>query len=180
MDIKRVAFETRPVASSRPAVAATTAQSSVAVTANGPGIHQSGTISREEISKIVDRFLANRPPDSPPAFVEKPTALPQNDGSENRSTGPASSTVPQPAASTYSADSGNGSAAQRTSAQISDSKSGAPGQGTENGRKIVDFVCEDDVRRAVQKGDKIYINARTIITPAARDLGESSEVFAKG
>src|SRR5882724_9584036 len=61
MDIKRVAFETRPVASSRPAVAATTAQSLVAVTANGPGTRQSGTISREEISKIVDRFLANRP-----------------------------------------------------------------------------------------------------------------------
>ena len=108
------------------------------------------------------------------------SSLPQNDGAEKRSADPASSTVPQPAATAYSADSGNGSAAQRTSAQISDSQSNVPGQGTENGRKVVDFVCEDDVRRAVQKGDKIYINARTIITPAARDLGESSEVFAKG
>jgi hypothetical protein len=49
-----------------------------------------------------------------------------------------------------------------------------------NGRKAVDFVCEDDVRRAIQKGEKIYTNARTIITPAARDMGESAEVFAKG
>ncbi len=45
--------------------------------------------------------------------------------------------------------------------------------------KAVDFVSEDDVRRAIQKGEKIYINARTIITPAARDIGEPGEVFAK-
>ena len=35
-------------------------------------------------------------------------------------------------------------------------------------------------RRAVQKGEKIYINAKTIITPAARDIGEPAEIFAKG
>ena len=48
-----------------------------------------------------------------------------------------------------------------------------------NGRKAIDFVSEDDVRRAIQKGEKIYVNARTIITPAARDMGEPAEVFAK-
>jgi hypothetical protein len=48
-----------------------------------------------------------------------------------------------------------------------------------NGSKPVDFVSEDDVRRAIQKGEKIYITAKTIITPAARDLGEPAEVFAK-
>ncbi len=49
-----------------------------------------------------------------------------------------------------------------------------------NGYKTVDFVSEDDVRRAIQKGEKIYINAKTIITPAARDIGEPAEIFAKG
>jgi ASC-1-like (ASCH) protein len=48
-----------------------------------------------------------------------------------------------------------------------------------NGSKAVEFVSEDDVRRAIQKGDKIYINGKTIITPAARDMGEPAEVFAK-
>ena len=48
-----------------------------------------------------------------------------------------------------------------------------------NGAKAVDFVSEDDVKRAIQKGEKIYITARTIITPAARDIGEPAEVFAK-
>nr|MBA3714229.1 hypothetical protein [Pyrinomonadaceae bacterium] len=49
-----------------------------------------------------------------------------------------------------------------------------------NGQRVVDFVCEDDVRSALQKGEKIYVNARTIITPAARDMGDAAEVFAKG
>jgi hypothetical protein len=40
-------------------------------------------------------------------------------------------------------------------------------------------VSEDDVRRAIQKGEKIYINSRTIITPAARDIADPAEVFAK-
>ena len=48
-----------------------------------------------------------------------------------------------------------------------------------NGAKAVEFVSEDDVRRAIQKGEKIYIGARTIITPAARDIGEPAEIFAK-
>jgi len=38
--------------------------------------------------------------------------------------------------------------------------------------KAADFVCEDDVRQAVRQGRKIVIGERTIITPAARDLGE--------
>jgi len=48
-----------------------------------------------------------------------------------------------------------------------------------NGGKTVDFVSEDDVKRAIQKGEKIYINAKTIITPAARDIGEPAEIFAR-
>jgi hypothetical protein len=48
-----------------------------------------------------------------------------------------------------------------------------------NSRKAVDFVSEDDVRRAIQKGEKIYVSARTIITPSARDMGDPAEVFAK-
>jgi acetaldehyde dehydrogenase (acetylating) len=35
---------------------------------------------------------------------------------------------------------------------------------------IVDFVCENDVREAIREGRKIHICAKTIVTPAARDL----------
>jgi acetaldehyde dehydrogenase (acetylating) len=43
----------------------------------------------------------------------------------------------------------------------------------------VPFVCEDDVRKALDKGEKIYINAKTILTPSARDLGNEKGVFAQ-
>jgi hypothetical protein len=40
-----------------------------------------------------------------------------------------------------------------------------------------DFVCEDDVRQAIRHGKKISVAERTIVTPAARDLGEQHKVF---
>jgi acetaldehyde dehydrogenase (acetylating) len=39
------------------------------------------------------------------------------------------------------------------------------------------FVCEDDVRAALKEGRQILIGEKTIITPSARDLGESSRIF---
>jgi ethanolamine utilization cobalamin adenosyltransferase len=46
-------------------------------------------------------------------------------------------------------------------------------------QKAADFVCEDDVRQAVRQGRKIVIAEKTIITPAARDLGEEHRVFVQ-
>ena len=45
--------------------------------------------------------------------------------------------------------------------------------------KPTDFVCEDDVRQAIKQGRKIVIGERTIVTPAARDLGEQHRVFVE-
>ena len=45
--------------------------------------------------------------------------------------------------------------------------------------KAADFVCEEDVRLAVRQGRKIVIGERTIVTPAARDLGEQHRVFVQ-
>lgn len=39
------------------------------------------------------------------------------------------------------------------------------------------FVCEDDVRRAARAGQRLLIGPRTIVTPAARDAGETLSVF---
>jgi acetaldehyde dehydrogenase (acetylating) len=145
MDIKRVAFETRPVQSKRPAVAAQPAamaqQPAVTRTPAPPAASSAGTpkVSRQEIAAIVDRFLANRPESTPPPAP----AAPRPD---------------------YSGSSGNGGASQQTAA---------------NGRKAAEFVSEDDVKQAIQKGEKIYVGPRTIITPSARDIGDPAEVFAK-
>ena len=45
--------------------------------------------------------------------------------------------------------------------------------------KPTDFVCEEDVRQAVRHGRKIVIGERTIVTPAARDLGDQHKVFVQ-
>ena len=42
----------------------------------------------------------------------------------------------------------------------------------------LDFVCEEDVRSAIQSGRKLVVAERAIVTPAARDLGEQHRVFS--
>jgi len=41
------------------------------------------------------------------------------------------------------------------------------------------FVCEDDVRMALKTGRKVLIDDKTIVTPSARDLGESQKIFVQ-
>jgi hypothetical protein len=41
----------------------------------------------------------------------------------------------------------------------------------------VEFVCEADVRRAIEAGTRIVINERTIVTPSARDLADEHKIF---
>ena len=43
--------------------------------------------------------------------------------------------------------------------------------------KPTGFVCEEDVRSAIQGNSKITVGKKTIITPSARDLGEANDVF---
>jgi acetaldehyde dehydrogenase (acetylating) len=162
MDIKRVAFETRPVASKRPAVAAQpaiamspqplTARISPAATMSKGVDTPAPKVSRHEIAAIVDRFLANRQPESTPP--SQTSSAPQNSYSPSvGGNGGASGSVREPA--------------------------NAGSQPSGNGRKAAEFVSEDDVKRALQKGEKIYVGPRTIITPSARDIGDPAEVFAK-
>ena len=146
MDIKRVAFETRPVKSARPAVA--TQKVAQPMAAKEPVV-AGGKIDRQEIAAIVDRFLAGKRVE--PSSSPLPSPAIENEAGSMYSAPPPKPTPPPPPVAKPST----------------------------NGAKAVDFVSEDDVRRAIQKGEKIYINGRTIITPAARDMGEPGEVFAK-
>jgi acetaldehyde dehydrogenase (acetylating) len=42
---------------------------------------------------------------------------------------------------------------------------------------ISEFVCENDVRTAIARSEKIYIGPKTIVTPAARDLAGQYDVL---
>jgi acetaldehyde dehydrogenase (acetylating) len=63
----------------------------------------------------------------------------------------------------------------RPSASRPSLTAGAPA--SEPGAAPLDFVCEDDVRLAIQAGRKLVISERAIVTPAARDLAEQHRVF---
>lgn len=170
LDIKRVAFETRPVKSARPA--AGVAATSTASTVSHPKQPQvvvgaGGKINREEISAIVDKFLAGRPETVTANRPEQQSPLPKPP-------------VEVEAGSMYAGPSSSSRESSRTSAGNGGQSAPPPAARSTNGNRTVDFVSEDDVRQAIQKGEKIYINAKTIITPAARDMGEPAEVFAKG
>ncbi|MDT7809464.1 MAG: hypothetical protein QOJ70_3277 [Acidobacteriota bacterium] len=196
MDIKRVAFETRAVPSKRPARAAAAQQPNASPLQPVPATAGTGSVSRDDIAKIVDRFLSQRQsyapqPSAQPLPVAQPHAYVEQDVDiEPQRVAHSGGAAPHPEAAPTAQSNGGAHAQQQQSAPAPRAASGgnggqasAPNPQTPspatNGKRVVDFVCEDDVRRAIQKGEKIYTNARTIITPAARDMGEASEVFAK-
>jgi acetaldehyde dehydrogenase (acetylating) len=140
LDIKRVAFETKPINSARPTARPVVESPSVAP--------KRVPVKREEIAAIVDSFLSKKMAETPePAPVRAPEPVVVN---------------PEPV-----------SPVKTIIHELRPQ--------SENGAKPVplDFVSEDDVRRAVNEGKKVYITAKTIITPSARDLGDEKDVFAK-
>jgi ethanolamine utilization cobalamin adenosyltransferase len=44
---------------------------------------------------------------------------------------------------------------------------------------VPDFVSENDVRMAITRSEKIFISTQTIVTPSARDLASTHEVFVE-
>ena len=193
LDIKRVAFETRPVKSKRPAVSAPAASmgapspapsyaASPPAAATPPASRKSvvgsgpGKINREDIAAIVDRFLAGRQPEQVSGERVEQAQPPPRSAVEHETEAGSMYAGPSQRQAENPTRPGNGG----RSSSITSAPSGAGSSaGAVNGKATVDFVSEDDVRRAIQKGEKIYINAKTIITPAARDIGEPAEVFAK-
>lgn len=104
---------------------------------------------RKEIAAIVDKFLSKRLAETPK--VEKPADEIANHESQVANDLPVKTIIHE----------------IKPQVQVVSKPS------------AVDFVSEDDVRRAVGKNEKIFISPKTIITPSARDLGEEKEIFAK-
>jgi acetaldehyde dehydrogenase (acetylating) len=82
----------------------------------------------------------------------------------------------------YSAPQGAASARDPVQAPASPpvpASAALPASVTSPAGKPVDFVCEDDVRQAMRQGRKILIGEKSIVTPAARDLGEEHHIFTQ-
>ncbi len=139
MDIKRVAWETKPVGAERPRSKARPVQPA---TPSTPATPRSKP-NRDQIAAIVDQFLSKKIADAP---------LPEPPAPERPAESPVKTIIHEL----------------------------RPQSLTENGanRTPMDFVSETDVRLAIDKGEKIYITSKTILTPSARDLGNEKDVFA--
>jgi len=178
VDVKRIAFETRPV--NREADAEITRAAFERTQAAGSGAR----VNRAAITALVDRFLAERQshehqPSTPaPSPASSPSAaLPSTSFPEGSSRPSPSTSIPTSGSSSPSSTE-SGEAPVRGQAGISQSKPAAASNGASTGR-VYDFVCEEDVRTAIASKQKILINAKTIITPSARELGEEREVFSR-
>jgi len=158
LDVKRIAFETRPInqASSEGRAAATSQARAY------PGPAQRSHVDVSAIEALVDQFLSERDggrrkQSTETATQQQPVHAAPDLSRTGQTNGPPDQSSPQPP--TFDAQ-----------------PTGAPS--LSNGH-IHDFVCEDDVKRAITSRQKIYINGKTIITPAARDLGEEHEIFSR-
>ena len=131
-DIKRVAFETKPV--------------SMSAVRGKPDVRPASApqrpANREQIAAIVDSFLSRKLAEIPEPELRESSHVIETKAVVHEITPENAVQKPVPVTA-------------------------------------VDFVSEDDVRRAVERGDKIYISKKTILTPSARDLGEEKEVFAR-
>jgi acetaldehyde dehydrogenase (acetylating) len=71
-------------------------------------------------------------------------------------------------------------AAEAAPAAVAQQRPGAAGRGEAPPTAPAtpaDFICEEDVRHAMAAGQTLLVGERTIVTPAARDLGEAKRVF---
>jgi hypothetical protein len=66
---------------------------------------------------------------------------------------------------------------ETTSADRSSRAESASGRSVKPDQAVADFVCEDDVRRAIREGRTIVVGARSIVTPLARDLGSEHGIL---
>jgi hypothetical protein len=156
LNVKRVAYELTPAQSDAPA-ASGEAASEKAATPASPATSAGAGVSTEALRSRIEAFLASR-------GVTRGAVLAAAGG------GAAAAPPAVPPASTV--QTAGQPAAEANSAPKSNSPDPAPAQ-------PVPFVCEDDVRQALRGGRTIEVTERTIITPAARDLGDEHGIFVR-
>jgi acetaldehyde dehydrogenase (acetylating) len=199
MNIKRIAWSSRPIehrtirASQRMAGAAPPPELSRAATAgaaSGPGSTGSQPVlgsapqaapaaavvaapDRQLIQRIVERVFTGRgiPRGGNPAV--NPTPAHANPGPASPPAVPAASSVGAPLAASPPT-------AAEPAAPTGATSSAPPAKKPEPPPlPIAAFVSEADVRKAMTRGEKIYIGPKTIVTPSARDLADAHEVLVE-
>lgn len=128
-------------------------------------------IDRQKVASAVDRFLASKgmSPKSSPAAAAAGSVIEELVDRALANRKPASGA--SPAAAERTAQVIDPVTVEKPAAAPPAPMPPAPAP------EIVDFVCEDDVRRAIHKDQKIFIGPKTIVTPAARDLASRHDTL---
>src|SRR5436190_9365175 len=155
LNIKRLAYETTPAVVRKPASVTAAAAPSPGGNLPRPPAPPAvpGGIAADVLARRIDEFLSSR------------GYRPATD----------SANLPPKGGAYGAAGGGRGDAATATAPLAPPT----PPQVQSHSEKPADFGCEDDVRQALKQSRKIVIGERTIVTPAARDLGEQHRLFVQ-
>jgi acetaldehyde dehydrogenase (acetylating) len=172
INIKRLAYERRTMRRSRAEPDTGSRLAGVpsepgCPDSKSPGLRASSVLKAanppaSEISRIVDRFLAARL-----RSESHPATAPDVLASESAPAFSGRRGTANSAGSTKSNSRSVGAESESDTGKAAESAATRP----------VDFVCEQDAREAIRQGRKIYVGAKTVITPSARELGDSRELF---
>jgi acetaldehyde dehydrogenase (acetylating) len=138
-------------------------------------------ISADALSRRIDQFLGSRgfkaeTGDPKRVALRDPRTVALHDPRTVALHAPGTAALHAPGTAALHAP---GTAALHADAGASDA--GRPfqdRQGNAADSAPLDFVCEEDVRLAIQAGRKLVVSERAIVTPAARDLGEAHRVLS--
>ncbi len=147
LNLKRIAYEMRP-ARTAAKLAGTKSPLQSSASANACACqHATATVvppalDREEIRRIIDRFLAEKGVKPEHGAIQNKPATAEN--------------------ITAKLDSSHTQSLPSIPAEV---------------RQPLEFVCEADVRDALRRNLRLAIGPKTLLTPAARDLGRDHNVF---
>ena len=202
LNVKRLAYETRPMVSSEGNAAVGTASAAPAPAAlesriaefledrgvlRGGGANPPGAGRNEVVTvkgaeaQISTVPRASSSPPSPPSGLDTPAPTcgcsTSSCGCSTTSSEAASAGPLSPAPAAPEPPRGRSPIAPQSSPPPSATEPATPFAPPP--AEVVEFVCETDVREAMARGEKICIGPATIITPLGRELGEQHGVFKR-
>jgi acetaldehyde dehydrogenase (acetylating) len=179
INIKRIAFKVREPEEAFTSPEAQAYFRGESVPKAKPAPAAASPVSRPDITAAVDRYLARKgaaaPAPAPSSMANKMSARDAATQAVDRFLA-GRSTIVAPAANLHAcACSAPGAPAEPAAPAPTPAKPEA--KPTAPALQVVDFVSEDDARRARTLGKKIYVNRKTIVTPAARDLDADGAIL---
>jgi acetaldehyde dehydrogenase (acetylating) len=198
MNIKRLAWESRPVAH-RTIPADQRLAGSVMESPAAAGRDRGATVAAlERQSRASEAALSSQEMAKASSGAASADVIPDRQtiariveqvfaarGISRGGTSPANSTLQQPPDAAYESRTNSAVSAETDRARGKGSQDwadagsavAAPARARDAEIRVAEFVSEADVRSALSQNLKVFIGPKTIVTPSARDFGEAHDIF---